>query len=138
MSFEGTEQSRVTYGGPLAGKNIVVSGTFAGFTREGIKAAIEAAGWQANGVSYRATPPFIIAGSDMGPSKRAKAMIGIPDHFRGGVHQNDKRIIVMHNSWSNQKKYRFVILWTLFKESQIKSRQLYASKTPFSGEKDAA
>jgi DNA ligase (NAD+) len=30
--------------GPLAGKTVVVSGTFEGFTRDGIKAAIEAAG----------------------------------------------------------------------------------------------
>jgi DNA ligase (NAD+) len=77
MSFEGPAQQSVA-GGPLAGKNIVVSGTFAGFSREGIKAAIEAAGGRATG-SVSGSTSFIVAGNDMGPSKRAKAMeMGIP------------------------------------------------------------
>jgi len=72
MSFEGTAQGRAS-AGPLAGKNIVVSGTFEGFTREGIKAAIEAAGGKAT-ASVSGSTSFIVAGNDMGPSKRAKAM----------------------------------------------------------------
>ncbi len=77
ISFEGTAQSRAA-AGPLAGKNIVVSGTFEGFTREGIKAAIEAAGGKAT-ASVSGSTSFIVAGNDMGPSKRAKAMkLGIP------------------------------------------------------------
>ena len=77
MSFEGPVQTRAA-AGPLSGRNIVVSGTFKGFTREGIKAAIEAAGGKATG-SVSANTSFIVAGSDMGPSKRAKAAeLGIP------------------------------------------------------------
>ncbi|MBE0668151.1 MAG: NAD-dependent DNA ligase LigA, partial [Bacteroidales bacterium] len=77
MSFEGKAQSRVA-AGPLAGRNIVVSGTFAGFTRDGIKAAIEAAGGKAT-ASVSGSTSFSVAGNDMGPSKRAKAMkLGIP------------------------------------------------------------
>ncbi|MCK7531564.1 MAG: hypothetical protein MZV63_11285 [Marinilabiliales bacterium] len=71
MSFEGPVQTRAS-SGPLAGRNVVVSGTFQGFTREGIKAAIEAAGGKATG-SVSANTSFIVAGTDMGPSKRAKA-----------------------------------------------------------------
>ncbi|MFZ2287059.1 MAG: NAD-dependent DNA ligase LigA [Bacteroidales bacterium] len=77
MSFGGPVQARAA-AGPLTGRNIVVSGTFQGFTREGIKAAIEAAGGKAIG-SVSANTSFIVAGSDMGPSKRAKAnQLGIP------------------------------------------------------------
>lgn len=77
MSFEGQAQSRAA-AGPLAGRNIVVSGTFEGFTREGIKAAIEAAGGKAT-ASVSGSTSLIVAGNDMGPSKRAKAMkLGIP------------------------------------------------------------
>lgn len=77
MSFEGTAKIRAATG-PLAGRNVVVSGTFAGFTREGIKAAIEAAGGKAT-ASVSGSTSFIVAGNDMGPSKRAKAMkLGIP------------------------------------------------------------
>ncbi len=72
MSFEGpVRQARA--GGPLAGKNIVVSGTFEGFSRKGIKAAIEAAGGRVTATVSGSTS-FIVAGSDMGPSKREKAM----------------------------------------------------------------
>ncbi|MDZ7636370.1 MAG: BRCT domain-containing protein [Bacteroidales bacterium] len=46
--------------------------------REGIKAAIEVAGGRATG-SVSGSTSFIVAGNDMGPSKRAKAMeMGIP------------------------------------------------------------
>ncbi|MBE0678937.1 MAG: NAD-dependent DNA ligase LigA [Bacteroidales bacterium] len=77
VSFLGTAGSRIS-AGPLAGRNIVVSGTFTGFTREGIKAAIEAAGGKAT-ASVSGSTSFIVAGNDMGPSKRAKAMkLGIP------------------------------------------------------------
>jgi DNA ligase (NAD+) len=77
MTFEGAPQAAAGTG-PLAGKTIVVSGSFEGFTREGIKAAIEAAGGKAAG-SVSGSTSFIVAGSDMGPSKRAKAeSLGIP------------------------------------------------------------
>ena len=67
-----------TGSGPLAGKTVVVSGTFEGFTRDGIKAAIEAAGGKTTG-SVTGSTSFVVAGSDMGPAKRAKATaLGIP------------------------------------------------------------
>jgi len=77
MTFEGIIQTG-TRNGPLAGKTIVVSGSFEGFTREGIRAAIEAAGGKAAG-SVSGNTSFIVAGNDMGPAKRARASaLGIP------------------------------------------------------------
>jgi DNA ligase (NAD+) len=77
MSFEG-KAAVVAVTGPLAGKTIVVSGTFTTFTREELKAAVEAAGGK-NAGSVSGSTSFIVAGSDMGPSKRAKAEeLGIP------------------------------------------------------------
>lgn len=77
MSFEGAVQ-KTNAGGPVAGKNIVVSGIFEGFSREGIKAAIEAAGGRVTGTVSGSTS-FIVAGNDMGPAKRAKAKkLGVP------------------------------------------------------------
>jgi len=77
MTFEGAVQTRPS-AGPLAGKTIVVSGTFEQYTREGIKAAIEAAGGK-NAGSVSGNTSFIVAGSDMGQAKRAKAAsLGIP------------------------------------------------------------
>ena len=77
MSFEGPVQKAAATG-PLAGKNIVVSGTFEGFSREGIKAAIEAAGGRVT-ATVSGNTSFIVAGNDMGPAKRAKAMkLGVP------------------------------------------------------------
>jgi DNA ligase (NAD+) len=77
MTFEGSPVNS-SANGPLAGKTVVVSGTFEGFTRDGIKAAIEAAGGKPAG-SVSGNTSFIVAGSDMGPAKRAKAAaLGIP------------------------------------------------------------
>ncbi len=77
MTFEGTVQAG-TAAGPLAGKTVVVSGTFERFTRDGIRAAIEAAGGKA-AASVSGSTSFIVAGSDMGPAKRTKAVsLGIP------------------------------------------------------------
>ena len=77
LTFEGAVQTRPS-AGPLAGKTIVVSGTFEQYTREGIKAAIEAAGGK-NAGSVSGNTSFIVAGSDMGQAKRAKAAsLGIP------------------------------------------------------------
>ncbi len=77
MSFEGAAPAMAVTG-PLAGKTVVVSGSFAGFTREELKAAVEAAGGK-NAASVSGSTSFIIAGSDMGPAKRAKAEeLGIP------------------------------------------------------------
>jgi len=77
MSFEGAAPA-VSASGPLAGKTVVVSGSFTGFTREELKAAVEAAGGK-NAASVSGSTSFIVAGSDMGPAKRAKAVeMGIP------------------------------------------------------------
>lgn len=77
MTFKGVARDNLE-GGPLTGKTVVVSGTFENYTRDGIKAAIEAAGGKASG-SVSGSTSFIVAGSDMGPSKRAKATaLGIP------------------------------------------------------------
>ncbi len=72
MSFQGPPQQEKA-SGPLSGKSVVVSGTFEGFSREGIKAAIEAAGGKIS-ASVSGSTSFIVAGSDMGPAKRAKAV----------------------------------------------------------------
>ncbi|MGE5350110.1 MAG: NAD-dependent DNA ligase LigA, partial [Actinomycetota bacterium] len=77
MTFAGTMEAGQDTG-PLTGKTVVVSGTFNGFTRDGIRAAIEAAGGRAAG-SVSGNTSFIVAGSDMGPAKRARAVsLGIP------------------------------------------------------------
>jgi len=77
MTFEGAVTT-ASGNGPLAGKTIVVSGTFERFTRDGIKAAIEAAGGRTTG-SVTGNTSFVVAGSDMGPAKRAKATaLGVP------------------------------------------------------------
>ncbi len=77
LSFEGTIRT-ATAKGPLNGKTVVVSGTFTGLTRDELKAVIEAAGGR-NAGSVSGSTSFIVAGSDMGPAKRARAAeLGIP------------------------------------------------------------
>ena len=77
LSFEGTIRTAAAKG-PLNGKTVVVSGTFKGFARDELKAAIEAAGGR-NAGSVSGSTSFIVAGSDMGPAKRARAAeLGIP------------------------------------------------------------
>jgi len=77
LSFEGTIRTAAAKG-PLNGKTVVVSGTFKGFNRDELKAAIEAAGGR-NAGSVSGSTSFIVAGSDMGPAKRARAAeLGIP------------------------------------------------------------
>jgi len=77
LSFEGTIRTAAAKG-PLNGKTVVVSGTFKRFTRDELKAAIEAAGGR-NAGSVSGSTSFIVAGNDMGPAKRARAAeLGIP------------------------------------------------------------
>ena len=77
LSFEGTIRTAAAKG-PLNGKTVVVSGTFKGFARDELKAAIEAAGGR-NAGSVSGSTSFIVAGNDMGPAKRARAAeLGIP------------------------------------------------------------
>ena len=77
LSFKGTAPAAAAKG-PLNGKSVVVSGTFINFSREELKAAIEAAGGR-NAGSVSGSTSFIVAGSDMGPAKRARAKeLGVP------------------------------------------------------------
>ena len=62
----------------LAGKTFVVSGVFTHYSRDGIKAAIEAHGGK-NVSSISSKTDFVLAGDNMGPEKRKKAeALGIP------------------------------------------------------------
>ncbi|MFY7970337.1 MAG: NAD-dependent DNA ligase LigA [Flavobacteriales bacterium] len=56
----------------LKGKTFVVSGVFAHFSRDGIKESIEANGGKVSG-SISSKTTYVLAGDDMGPSKRKKA-----------------------------------------------------------------
>ena len=77
MMFSGTSRDQSS-GGPLSGKTIVISGTFTGFSRDELKAAVEKAGGRISS-SVSGNTSFIIAGSDMGASKRSKATeLGVP------------------------------------------------------------
>ena len=62
----------------LAGKTFVVSGVFAHYSRDGIKAAIEAYGGK-NSSSISGKTDYVLAGENMGPEKRKKAeALGVP------------------------------------------------------------
>ena len=56
----------------LAGKTVVISGTFEKYSRDEYKAMVEDNGGRMAG-SVSSKTSFILAGSDMGPSKREKA-----------------------------------------------------------------
>ena len=77
----------------LAGKTFVVSGVFTHYSRDGIKAAIEAHGGK-NVSSISGKTDFVLAGDNMGPEKRKKAeALGIPiiseDDFLGMIGKNE-------------------------------------------------
>ena len=63
---------------PLEGKSIVISGTFSQHTRDEYTQIIEQLGGKkVSSISQKTS--FILAGEDMGPSKREKALsLGIP------------------------------------------------------------
>jgi len=71
MTFGGAAKETAS-DGPLKGMTVVISGTFRNFTREQMKEAVENAGGKITS-SVSGNTSFIIAGNDMGPSKRAKA-----------------------------------------------------------------
>ena len=58
--------------GKLEGMNIVISGTFSSFTREEYKELIEKSGGKVS-TSISSNTSYILAGENMGPSKRQKA-----------------------------------------------------------------
>ena len=76
MEFSGPAAVSAT--GPLTGKTIVISGTFINHSREELKTLIEAHGGKA-GTSVSGNTSYLLAGSDMGPAKKAKAeQNGVP------------------------------------------------------------
>lgn len=77
LHFESTSNNS-EQDGTLAGKKIVVSGVFERFGRNEIKDLIEQHGGE-NSSSISSKTDYIIAGDQMGPSKKAKAeQLGIP------------------------------------------------------------
>ncbi len=60
-------------GDTLKGLTFVVSGVFEHFSRDGVKAAIEDNGGKVSGSISKKTS-FVLAGADMGPAKREKAI----------------------------------------------------------------
>lgn len=77
LHFESTSNNN-KQDGTLAGKKIVVSGVFERFSRNEIKDLIEQHGGE-NSSSISSKTDYIIAGDQMGPSKKSKAeQLGIP------------------------------------------------------------
>ena len=72
LRFEVEAAESGVVGDALKGLTFVVSGVFAGYDRDGIKAAIERNGGKVSGSISKKTS-FVLAGADMGPAKRAKA-----------------------------------------------------------------
>jgi len=73
LQFNMNEQEEVLLSDALAGKSIVVSGTFETFSRDGIKDFIEQHGGKVVG-SISSKTTFVVAGADMGPAKLKKAV----------------------------------------------------------------
>ena len=72
LHFKSEAKKTETVSNKLGGKSFVVSGVFAGYERDEIKDVIEANGGKVlSGVSGKTD--FLVAGDQMGPSKREKA-----------------------------------------------------------------
>ncbi|MBE0642381.1 MAG: NAD-dependent DNA ligase LigA, partial [Bacteroidales bacterium] len=71
LQFTTTSDTPVT--GALAGFSFVVSGVFSGFSRDGIKEFIENQGGKLTS-SLSAQTDFLVAGENMGPAKKEKAV----------------------------------------------------------------
>ena len=88
-----SEEEMTPKGDSLAGLQIVISGTFSHHSRDEYKALIEAHGGKNVGSISRKTS-FVLAGENMGPSKRTKCeSLGIPlvseDEFLKMIQEND-------------------------------------------------
>lgn len=88
-----SEEEMTPKGDSLAGLQIVISGTFSHHSRDEYKALIEAHGGKNVGSISRKTS-FVLAGENMGPSKREKCeSLGIPlvseDEFLKMIQEND-------------------------------------------------
>jgi DNA ligase (NAD+) len=78
LQFAKAETTESLQSQVLAGKTFVVSGVFAHYSRDGIKAAIEAHGGK-NASSISSKTSYVLAGDNMGPEKRKKAeALGVP------------------------------------------------------------
>ncbi|MBN1463852.1 MAG: NAD-dependent DNA ligase LigA [Paludibacteraceae bacterium] len=72
LNFQIDEQKVVKSSNKLDGKSIVISGTFAKYSRDELKIMVEQHGGK-NVASVSAKTDFILAGENMGPSKLEKA-----------------------------------------------------------------
>jgi DNA ligase (NAD+) len=70
LQFEAVKKQALS--SALAGKKILISGSFEGYSRDQLKALIEAHGGT-NATSVSKALDFILAGTDMGPAKLEKA-----------------------------------------------------------------
>ncbi|MCB0792178.1 MAG: NAD-dependent DNA ligase LigA [Flavobacteriales bacterium] len=78
LRFEVDRTEQQVQGDQLKGLTFVVSGVFENFSRDGIKQTIEAHGGKVSG-SISSRTNYVLAGTDMGPAKRAKAeQLGVP------------------------------------------------------------
>jgi DNA ligase (NAD+) len=72
LQFESQATESLAASEKLKGLTFVVSGVFTNFSRDGIKESIEANGGKVSG-SISSKTSYVLAGDDMGPSKRKKA-----------------------------------------------------------------
>jgi DNA ligase (NAD+) len=72
LQFESVVNESAAASDKLKGLTFVVSGVFTNFSRDGIKESIEANGGKVSG-SISSKTSYVLAGDDMGPSKRKKA-----------------------------------------------------------------
>jgi DNA ligase (NAD+) len=72
LQFESLASESAAASDKLKGLTFVVSGVFNSFSRDGIKESIEANGGKVSG-SISSKTSYVLAGDDMGPSKRKKA-----------------------------------------------------------------
>ncbi|MGB4291653.1 MAG: NAD-dependent DNA ligase LigA, partial [Bacteroidales bacterium] len=78
INFRSEKKTSEEISGKLAGKTIVISGVFSRHSREEYKEMIEKHGGK-NSSSISSSTSFVLAGENMGPSKREKAeSLGIP------------------------------------------------------------
>lgn len=78
LQFQSNWKPPAQLSAALSGKTVVVSGVFSGFSRDGIKQFIEQHGGKVSG-SISAKTHYVVAGEDMGPAKREKAVaLGVP------------------------------------------------------------
>lgn len=72
VQMQDNQEGKEAASDKLQGKTFVVSGVFTKFSRDGIKESIEANGGKVSG-SISSKTSYVLAGDDMGPSKRKKA-----------------------------------------------------------------